>query len=185
MLTAEHEAVDLSLLLNNGAMGLCQTVLRLAGQALRGSRHNVCGLVTVWVSLSLASAYRPEEEEDDESYMVGMAGSTQQVHMSGQEILSRLKVGTRVVRGQDWKWEDQVSHMITSELSSQFISFSLLFTPSFPTSLSAPSLPLSFPPPLPPFPFFPPLPPLLPSPLFFLFPPPLPPSPRMARVRAQ
>ena len=31
MLTSEHEAVDLSLLLNNGVLGLSQTVLRLSG----------------------------------------------------------------------------------------------------------------------------------------------------------
>ena len=32
MLTAEHEVVDLSLLLNEGVLGLAQTALRLAGQ---------------------------------------------------------------------------------------------------------------------------------------------------------
>lgn len=31
MLTAEHEAVDLSLLLNEGVVGIAQTALRLAG----------------------------------------------------------------------------------------------------------------------------------------------------------
>ena len=56
----------------------------------------------------LASVYRGEEEEDEEGCVVGVASSIHQSHMSGQEILSRLKVGTRVMRGQDWKWGDQV-----------------------------------------------------------------------------
>ena len=55
-----------------------------------------------------ASVYRGEEEEEEDGCLVGVANSAQQSQMSGQEALSRMKVGTRVVRGQDWKWGDQV-----------------------------------------------------------------------------
>ncbi|CAI8025922.1 E3 ubiquitin-protein ligase HERC2 [Geodia barretti] len=84
MLTGEHEAVDLSLLLNEGVVGLAQTALRLA-----------------------ASVYRDERPEDEDGSVVGAPGDTQQSQVSGPEALSRMKAGTRVVRGKDWKWGDQ------------------------------------------------------------------------------
>lgn len=30
--------------------------------------------------------------------------------LSGPELASLMKIGTRVVRGRDWKWGDQVSY---------------------------------------------------------------------------
>ena len=39
MLTGEHEAVDLSLLLNEGVVGLAQTALRLAGLHMQSHTH--------------------------------------------------------------------------------------------------------------------------------------------------
>lgn len=34
---------------------------------------------------------------------------------SGPELASMMKIGTRVMRGQDWKWGDQVCHDERSE----------------------------------------------------------------------
>ena len=31
--------------------------------------------------------------------------------MSGPELASRMKIGTRVMRGIDWKWGDQVGYI--------------------------------------------------------------------------
>ena len=35
----------------------------------------------------------------------------QQNPMSGPELASRMKIGTRVMRGIDWKWGDQVGYI--------------------------------------------------------------------------
>lgn len=75
--------------------------------------------------LTIASAHHPEEAENtDEGDQKGMATPAQppvslvtadidplssgQEPLSGPQILSRLKEKTRVVRGQDWKWAEQV-----------------------------------------------------------------------------
>ena len=55
-----------------------------------------------------ASVYRDERPEDEDGSVVGAPGDTQQSQVSGPEALSRMKAGTRVVRGKDWKWGDQV-----------------------------------------------------------------------------
>jgi len=34
---------------------------------------------------------------------------TQPIPISGPELAAMMKIGTRVVRGVDWKWGDQVS----------------------------------------------------------------------------
>ena len=58
--------------------------------------------------LATASVYRGEEEEGEDGSLVGVASHTPQPVISGPEALSRMKVGTCVIRGQDWKWGDQV-----------------------------------------------------------------------------
>ena len=39
----------------------------------------------------------------------GAAGAQGQSNLSGKDVLAQLKIGTRVVKGPDWKWGDQVS----------------------------------------------------------------------------
>ncbi|XP_077983839.1 E3 ubiquitin-protein ligase HERC2-like [Glandiceps talaboti] len=89
MLTSDHQANSLSLLLNSGVLGLTQTVLRLAGP-------------------------NPEsQEEDDEPHVAAVVEETKSqpqpapLPTSGPELATMMKIGTRVVRGQDWKWGDQ------------------------------------------------------------------------------
>ena len=50
---------------------------------------------------------------------------TQPVPISGPELAALMKVGTRVVRGVDWKWGDQVGKMRTPSniLDRFFTSF--------------------------------------------------------------
>ena len=35
-----------------------------------------------------------------------------QSNISGKDILAQLKIGTRVIKGPDWKWGDQVSSVV-------------------------------------------------------------------------
>ena len=35
-----------------------------------------------------------------------------QSNLSGKDILAQLKIGTRVVKGPDWKWGDQVKYLL-------------------------------------------------------------------------
>ena len=39
----------------------------------------------------------------------GATGAQGQSNLSGKDVLAQLKIGTRVVKGPDWKWGDQVS----------------------------------------------------------------------------
>ncbi|XP_077868707.1 E3 ubiquitin-protein ligase HERC2-like [Saccoglossus kowalevskii] len=89
MLTSEHQANSLSLLLNSGVLGLTQTVLRLAGP-------------------------NPDSiEEEDDPHVASVVEETKSqpqpapLPTSGPELAAMMKIGTRVVRGQDWKWGDQ------------------------------------------------------------------------------
>ncbi|XP_070553640.1 E3 ubiquitin-protein ligase HERC2-like isoform X2 [Ptychodera flava] len=89
MLTSEHQANSLSLLLNSGVLGLTQTVLRLAGPN---------------------PEYREEDEEPHVAAVVEETKSQPQpapLPTSGPDLAAMMKIGTRVVRGQDWKWGDQ------------------------------------------------------------------------------
>ncbi len=53
MLTMEHEAVDLSLLLNNGLLGLTQTIFRVAGVWGWGCSGGVAARVRVCTCVCL------------------------------------------------------------------------------------------------------------------------------------
>ncbi|KAK3100706.1 hypothetical protein FSP39_024049, partial [Pinctada imbricata] len=89
ILVAEHQANSLSLLLNSGALGLTQTLLRLVGPDLdRVMQDNSTSLCAVL------------EEQKHKKPVT-------QVPITGPDLASMMKIGTRVVRGVDWKWGDQ------------------------------------------------------------------------------
>lgn len=46
-------------------------------------------------------------EENGEGAAAAMAHHSQS-NVSGKDILAQLKIGTRVIKGPDWKWGDQV-----------------------------------------------------------------------------
>ena len=88
ILTNEHNAGDVSLILNSGVLGLSQTVMRLAGP---------CDV--------------NEEEAPALAAIIDEAKATRKhcaAPLTGPEVARLMKVGTRVVRGPDWKWGDQV-----------------------------------------------------------------------------
>lgn len=104
MLTTEHEAVDISVLTNSGFLGLSQTVLRLAGTA-------------------------PTSENSEDYEAVGPDGIPYLRPSCGEQedddITNTIGIGTRVVRGPDWKWGDQDGPLpsegsVVSELGSDY-----------------------------------------------------------------
>ncbi|KAJ8297784.1 hypothetical protein KUTeg_024315 [Tegillarca granosa] len=89
ILTTEHQGNSLSLLLNSGVLALTQTLLRLVGpdpdRVIQDTSGSVCAVL--------------EEQKHKKQ--------TQPVPISGPDLAAMMKVGTRVVRGVDWKWGDQ------------------------------------------------------------------------------
>ncbi|XP_068720941.1 E3 ubiquitin-protein ligase HERC2-like [Montipora capricornis] len=87
VLTAEHNASDMSLILNAGTIGLTQTIMRLAGpcEATKEEESNLAAIIDE----AKAAKKHPT------------------LPITGPEMAKRMKIGTRVVRGPDWKWGDQ------------------------------------------------------------------------------
>ena len=46
-------------------------------------------------------------EESVDGAAIAMTQHSQS-NVSGKDILAQLKIGTRVIKGPDWKWGDQV-----------------------------------------------------------------------------
>nr|XP_031307020.1 E3 ubiquitin-protein ligase HERC2 isoform X7 [Camelus dromedarius] len=94
MLTLRHGAHNLSLLLNSGMLALTQTALRLIGPS--------CDNVEEAMNASArgASATVLEETRKETAPV--------QLPVSGPELAAMMKIGTRVMRGVDWKWGDQL-----------------------------------------------------------------------------
>ncbi|XP_049689999.1 E3 ubiquitin-protein ligase HERC2 isoform X4 [Accipiter gentilis] len=93
MLTLQHGANTLSLLLNSGMLALTQTTLRLIGPSSDNTEEDM-------IASSHGASATVLEESRKESTPV-------QLPVSGPELAAMMKIGTRVVRGVDWKWGDQ------------------------------------------------------------------------------
>ncbi|KAM6382365.1 E3 ubiquitin-protein ligase HERC2 isoform 5-T5 [Alca torda] len=93
MLTLQHGANTLSLLLNSGMLALTQTTLRLIGPSSDNTEEDMS------TSSRGASATVLEESRKETTPV--------QLPVSGPELAAMMKIGTRVVRGVDWKWGDQ------------------------------------------------------------------------------
>ncbi|KAG3262427.1 HECT and RLD domain containing E3 ubiquitin protein ligase 2, transcript variant X1 [Ictidomys tridecemlineatus] len=93
MLTLKHGANNLDLLLNSGTLALTQTALRLIGPSCDNVEEdmNACARG--------ASATVLEETRKETTPV--------QLPVSGPELAAMMKIGTRVMRGVDWKWGDQ------------------------------------------------------------------------------
>lgn len=89
--TRAHGGSDLSLLISGGLLALMQTLLRLIGPS------------------SSQSSARNEDKEDVVAIFEEAAKKPRMPPppLSGPELAAMMKVGTRVVRGIDWKWGDQ------------------------------------------------------------------------------
>ena len=107
MLTAEHEAMDISTLMSSGFLGVSQTVMRLAGTAPTVGDQD--------------KHYDPVSP-DGIPYLRPRCGGEEQEE---GDISNMIHIGTRVMRGPDWKWGDQDGSTpgkgtIVSELGSDY-----------------------------------------------------------------
>ncbi|XP_030881180.1 E3 ubiquitin-protein ligase HERC2 [Leptonychotes weddellii] len=93
MLTLQHGANNLNLLLNSGTLALTQTALRLIGPSCDNVEEDMNA------SARGASATVLEETRKETAPV--------QLPVSGPELAAMMKIGTRVMRGVDWKWGDQ------------------------------------------------------------------------------
>ena len=93
MLTMEHQLVDLSLMLNQGLLGLTQSLIRLTATVQKQDKHS-------------------GEEEVETKPVEAPPTSPKAVPVTGPELIHRMRVGTKVVRGPDWKWVDQVGMVL-------------------------------------------------------------------------
>ncbi|XP_075446685.1 E3 ubiquitin-protein ligase HERC2 isoform X3 [Ascaphus truei] len=93
MLTRQHGANSLNLLLNSGMLALTQTILRLIGPSSDNCEDDARACV-------LGASATVLEESQKQSTPV-------QLPASGPELATLMKIGTRVMRGVDWKWGDQ------------------------------------------------------------------------------
>ncbi|XP_048855280.1 LOW QUALITY PROTEIN: E3 ubiquitin-protein ligase HERC2 [Brienomyrus brachyistius] len=93
MLSLKHSANSLSLLLNSGMLALSQSILRLIGPSTDNTEEDP-GSATHGGSATVL------EESRKEAAPVPLPAS-------GPELAAMMKIGTRVMRGLDWKWGDQ------------------------------------------------------------------------------
>nr|XP_057930109.1 E3 ubiquitin-protein ligase HERC2 isoform X3 [Doryrhamphus excisus] len=93
MLSLKHGANSLSLLLNSGMLALTQSILRLIGPSTDSSEEDLS------LSVHGGSATVLEESRKE--------AAPTPVPASGPELAAMMKIGTRVMRGVDWKWGDQ------------------------------------------------------------------------------
>ncbi|CAH1776574.1 unnamed protein product, partial [Owenia fusiformis] len=89
MLTSEHHGNSISLILNSGLLALTQSILRLTGPDPNG--YTTENIHTVHAVLE-----EPRHKKEPQT-----------VPISGPELAAMMKIGTRVMRGVDWKWGDQ------------------------------------------------------------------------------
>ncbi|XP_031697839.1 putative HERC2-like protein 3 [Anarrhichthys ocellatus] len=93
MLSLKHGSNSLSLLLNSGLLALTQSILRLIGPSTDSSEEDL-SLCAHGGSATVLEESRKE-------------AAPTPLPASGPELASMMKIGTRVMRGVDWKWGDQ------------------------------------------------------------------------------
>ncbi|XP_067368465.1 E3 ubiquitin-protein ligase HERC2 isoform X5 [Channa argus] len=93
MLSLKHGSNSLSLLLNSGILALTQCILRLIGPSTDSSEEDLS------LCSHVGSATVLEESRKE--------AAPAPLPASGPELASMMKIGTRVMRGVDWKWGDQ------------------------------------------------------------------------------
>ncbi|XP_056895397.1 E3 ubiquitin-protein ligase HERC2 isoform X2 [Takifugu flavidus] len=93
MLSLKHGSNSLSLLLNSGILALTQSILRLIGPSTDSTEEDL-GLCGLGGSATVLEESRKE-------------ATPAPLPASGPELAAMMKIGTRVMRGVDWKWGDQ------------------------------------------------------------------------------
>ncbi|XP_017159836.1 E3 ubiquitin-protein ligase HERC2 isoform X1 [Poecilia reticulata] len=93
MLSLKHGSNSLSLLLNSGLLALTQSILKLIGPSTDSSEEDL-SLCAHGGSATVLEESRKE-------------AAPAPLPASGPELAAMMKIGTRVMRGVDWKWGDQ------------------------------------------------------------------------------
>uniref|UniRef100_A0A1A8PRE6 E3 ubiquitin-protein ligase HERC2 n=3 Tax=Nothobranchius rachovii TaxID=451742 RepID=A0A1A8PRE6_9TELE len=93
MLSLKHGSNSISLLLNSGLLALTQSILKLIGPSTDSSEEDL-SLCTHGGSATVLEESRKE-------------AAPTPLPASGPELAAMMKIGTRVMRGVDWKWGDQ------------------------------------------------------------------------------
>lgn len=88
MLTSHHHANEIGLLVNSGLLSSILTLLRQIGPSVRGESLRQKDITAIYEDAVQKS--KPPA-----------------VQLTGMELAALMKIGTRVVRGVDWKWGDQ------------------------------------------------------------------------------
>jgi len=110
MLTTMQIPASLSFLVNNGALGLSQTMLRLSNPtSLEEEAIEVAAVISV--AATEAGDGKQEEPAVPATPTTAATPLVPQEPLTGPALVRRIAVGVRVVRGPDWKWGDQVCKM--------------------------------------------------------------------------
>lgn len=107
MLTTMQIPASLSFLVNNGALGLSQTMLRLSNPSTLDEEVNDA-LVKEVVAAPTETDGDSKQGESTTTAATVATPTLPQEPLSGPALVRRIAVGVRVVRGPDWKWGDQV-----------------------------------------------------------------------------
>ena len=117
MLTAMQIPTSLAFLVNNGALGLTQTMLRLTDPISMEEEDTASALTKEGSNTSVPDAGADKDQAQPAAAITTRATSpqpavpTMEEPPTGAALVRRITVGVRVVRGPDWKWGDQVLFM--------------------------------------------------------------------------
>ena len=106
--------MSLAFLVNNGALGLSQTMLRLTDPAMMEEDTTSLAREGSNASVPEGAANKDQAQSATAAATTARAASPQPATASAEEpptgaaLVRRIAVGVRVVRGPDWKWGDQV-----------------------------------------------------------------------------
>lgn len=130
MITEKFDGNELSLLINSGVLSLIETILKDLGKHINNSYVtfilyvnfilfeliNVISTRSFFLDINNSP---PEKEKPNDDVNVIYEDNTKDFShkidlnaIAGTNIISLLTIGTRVVRGPDWKWGDQVNLFI-------------------------------------------------------------------------
>lgn len=120
MLTTMQIPTGLAFLVNSGALGLTQTMLRLTDPVAM-EEEDTASVATKEgsnVSAPEAAANQDQTQPATAATAASRATSPQPVPVTQEEpptgaaLVRRIMLGVRVVRGPDWKWGDQVQTIL-------------------------------------------------------------------------
>lgn len=110
MLTTMQIPTGLAFLVNNGALGLTQTMLRLIDPVTM-EEDAVIDIKEGSNASSTESTAGKDQTQPTTPRAVSpqpTTTATMEEPLAGAALVRRISVGVRVVRGPDWKWGDQV-----------------------------------------------------------------------------